>query len=101
LQSFAAIAFELANERPAVVQAAVAADPELDALGHHAKPSPVCGAGHDLHGCEARLDLANLESDLKEAGSTPTTVRAVSRALDHVAAGRPKGTALVPDPSER
>src|SRR5437763_4249109 len=49
---------------------------------------------------ERRLDLANLESDLKEAGSTATVVRAVSHALDRVAAGRPKGTSLVPDPDD-
>ncbi|HKB40551.1 MAG TPA: hypothetical protein VKD72_29265 [Gemmataceae bacterium] len=47
---------------------------------------------------EGRLDLDSLESDLKEAGSTPTIVRAVSNALDAVAAGRSKGTSLtLPD----
>src|SRR5262249_3515919 len=50
---------------------------------------------------EGRLDLANVESDLQEAGSTPTVARAVSHALDRVGS-RAKGTSLVPgsDPTE-
>ncbi len=44
---------------------------------------------------EGKVDFENLEGDLKEAGSTPSIVRAVSNALDAVGAGnRPRGTAL-------